>query len=103
MDYTSDPEGPPSNEHPNQHDYDQLETIYGHPDSYDSYGTGRGGGGGGCNAPPGQGCNKLDVGDGNSRREWGLSLGRRGAHESFIRIDPDGTRHVTFVTWAVNG
>jgi len=33
MDYTSDPDGPPSNEHPNQHDYGQLETIYGHLDS----------------------------------------------------------------------
>jgi hypothetical protein len=33
MDYTSDPDGPPSNEHPNKHDYDQLETIYAHLDS----------------------------------------------------------------------
>jgi hypothetical protein len=33
MDYTSDPDGPPSNEHPNQHDYDQLEAIYEHLDS----------------------------------------------------------------------
>ena len=33
MDYTSDPDGPPSNEHPNQHDYDQLQTIYSHLDS----------------------------------------------------------------------
>jgi hypothetical protein len=33
MDYTSDPDGPPSNEHPNAHDYDQLETIYEHLDS----------------------------------------------------------------------
>ena len=33
MDYTSDPDGPPSNEHPNQHDYDQLVTIYSHLDS----------------------------------------------------------------------
>lgn len=96
MDY-QDPPFPFANEH----DFDQLEIIYGHVDSYNSYGTGSGGGGGGgCNAPPGQGCNKLDVGDGNSRREWGLSLGRRGARESFIRIDPDGTRHITFVTWA---
>jgi hypothetical protein len=29
MDYTSNPAGPPSNEHPNQHDYDQLMSIYG--------------------------------------------------------------------------
>jgi hypothetical protein len=34
MDYTSDPDGPPSNEHPNQHDYDQLVTIYSHLDSF---------------------------------------------------------------------
>lgn len=33
MDYTSNPAGPPSNEHPNTHDYDQLETIYAHVDS----------------------------------------------------------------------
>jgi hypothetical protein len=41
MDYTNDPDGgaggasstDPSNEHPNQHDYDQLVTIYSHLDS----------------------------------------------------------------------
>jgi hypothetical protein len=33
MDYTNDPDGPPSNERPNQHDYDQLVRIYGHLDS----------------------------------------------------------------------
>jgi hypothetical protein len=33
MDYTSDPDGPPSNEHPNGHDYEQLEIIYAHLDS----------------------------------------------------------------------
>lgn len=32
MDYTSKPAGPPSNEHPNAHDYQQLETIYSHTD-----------------------------------------------------------------------
>jgi hypothetical protein len=40
MDYTNDPDGgaggassnDPSNEHPNQHDYDQLATIYAHLD-----------------------------------------------------------------------
>ena len=34
MDYTSDPDGPPSNEHPNQHDYDQLVSIYSHLDRF---------------------------------------------------------------------
>ena len=33
MDYTNNPLGPPSNEHPNQHDYDTLETIYSHLDT----------------------------------------------------------------------
>lgn len=33
MDYTSNPTGPPDNQHPNQHDYDQLVTTYAHLDS----------------------------------------------------------------------
>jgi hypothetical protein len=32
MDYTSNPYGPPDNEHPDQHDYDELLTIYSHLD-----------------------------------------------------------------------
>ena len=86
---------------PNSHDFDQLESIYGHTDSYNSYAVGEEfGGGGGCNAPPGKGCNKAGVGNSNREIGWGISLGRRGAHESFMRIDPDGTRHITHVTWA---
>jgi hypothetical protein len=89
----------PPTEDPNTHDYQQLSAIYGHLDTYDSYATGDGGGGGGgCNAPPGKGCNKSgfagEVG-------WGASLGRRGNAETFIRIDPDGTMHLTHVTWAI--
>ena len=38
MDYTSDPDGPPSNEHPNAHDYEQLETIYSHLDTITTVG-----------------------------------------------------------------
>ena len=38
MDYTNDPDGGgvygPSNEHPNAHDFAQLEALYGHTDSY---------------------------------------------------------------------
>lgn len=113
MDY-QDPPWP----FPNGHDYDQLEVIYGgHTDSYNSYAggdTGGGGGGGACNAPPGKGCNKAGTGQGQGQAPgqdsaaaaqdhgasgWGISLGRRGAHEKFLRIEPDGTRHVTFVTW----
>ncbi len=88
----------------NAHDFEQLETIYGHTDSYDSYagdGGGNNGGGGGCNAPPGKGCNKSDIGSQNANAGWGISLGRRGQHETFMRIDPDGTRHIVHVYWAL--
>src|SRR5882672_956803 len=34
MDYTTNPAGPPSNEHPNAHDYAELVTIYSHVDSF---------------------------------------------------------------------
>ena len=97
----------PPYEYPNQHDYDQLETIYSHTNSYNSYDDGTSGGndggdGGndGCNAPPGRGCNKgqddhLAPGD----EGWGMSLGRRGQVEKFLRINADGTRILTFVTW----
>ncbi|HSM30081.1 MAG TPA: hypothetical protein VK854_05220 [Woeseiaceae bacterium] len=103
MDYQDPPYA-----YPNAHDYVQLDTIYGHTDSVNTYAgadTGDGGGGGddgGCNAPPGKGCNKGRInGQSNGEIGWGMSLGRRGQHETFMRIDPDGTRHVTFVTWAV--
>lgn len=90
----------------NPHDRDQLETIYGHLDSYDSYDYDSGepddgGGGGVCNAPPGKGCNKSDIGRNNGDIGWGISLGRRGQTETFIRIDSDGTQHITYVTWAI--
>jgi hypothetical protein len=86
----------------NPHDFQQLQTIYTHTDSYNSYtgSSGGGGGGGECNAPPGKGCNKAGVGQDDNDRGWGASLGRKGNREKFLRIDPDGTRHITFVTWA---
>jgi len=40
MDYTSNPSGPPSNEHPNPHDFEQLVTIYSHLDGSSGGGTG---------------------------------------------------------------
>ena len=96
MDY-QDPPWPS----PNGHDYEQLETIYGHLDSTGSSVEGSDSGGG-CNAPPGKGCNKSGVGDSNGEIGWGMSLGRRGQSETFLRIDPDGTRHVTHVIWVTD-
>jgi hypothetical protein len=100
MDYQNPPW-----EYPDDHDLETLDSIYGHTDLYDSYasgssGGGEEGGGGVCNAPPGKGCNKAGVGQSNADIGWGMSLGRRGQAETFIRIDPDGTRHITHVTWA---
>ncbi len=89
---------------PNAHDYLQLdEVIYAHTDSYNSYSSGGGDleDGGGCNAPPGKGCNKSGIGKIYGNIGWGMSLGRRGQLETFIRIDPDGTRHITHVIWAI--
>jgi hypothetical protein len=39
MDYTSNPDGPPANTHPNKHDYDELVTIYSHLDSFSTVGA----------------------------------------------------------------
>ncbi len=90
MDY-QDPPWPS----PNSHDYEQLAQMYQHTD-------GGSGGGGSCNAPPGKGCNKNGSLRGNNGDiGWGISLGRRGQKETFMRIDPDGTRHIVFVTWAI--
>ena len=89
----------PPYEYPNDHDYRQLETIYGHTDSYNSYAGGSSGGGDSCNAPAGKGCNKAGVRQDPPGNGWGISLGRRGQKEKFLRVDPDGTRHITFVTW----
>jgi hypothetical protein len=92
--------------YPNTHDYDELVSMYAHSDSYDSYDTGGAPSGGidegTCNAPPGKGCNKNQNGgsDTPGQSDWGMSMGRRGQTERFERAHPDGTRVVTFVTWA---
>jgi len=94
MDYQDPPTGSPD-----AHDYEQLDNIYAHTDSYNSYDTGADtGDGGGCNAPPGKGCNKAGA---NNTVGWGISIGRRGNAETFIRVDKDGIRHLTHVTWAM--
>lgn len=39
MDYTNVPLGPPDNTRPNTHDFEQLEAMYAHTDSFNSYGV----------------------------------------------------------------
>lgn len=95
----------PPYEYPNDHDYAQLDAVYGHTDSYDTYNGAApeepidGGGDDGCNAPQGKGCNRSGLPESNRDIGWGVSVGRRGNAETFIQIDPDGTRHITHVLW----
>lgn len=69
MDYTSRPLGPPSNEHPDAHDFDQLVTIYGHLDGTTTVGA----------AAP--------IKPGKSSRS------------QIVDVDKNGNGTVTFITW----
>lgn len=93
MDYTNDPDGyaggasetDPSNEHPNLHDYEQLETIYGHLDSTSTVGQVAAAG-----AP------------GNAPASWGqLVRGSQASGVSLYVLDlGNGQRVYTHVIWA---
>lgn len=91
MDYTNNPVGPPDNEHPNQHDYDELVTIYTHLDGA---------------AVASQAAAKMppamsDV-DYSEPHQWGrIVKGSRAAGYSVHDLDfGHGNHIVTFVTWA---
>lgn len=93
MDYTSDPDGPLSNEHPNQHDYDQLVTIYSHLDSTTTVGFA---------ASTGSGAN----GDGDNGPEFGTPTGKKDNHGRdilFVKDQGAGRKVYTWVFWAVPG
>ena len=93
MDYTDDPDGglggavnnDPSNEHPNLHDYDQLETIYNA--HFDSAVVGE-------NGPKGN--------HGNAADEWGKAIRQDGDGRTSLyeRDLGKGDKVVTFIIWA---
>lgn len=88
MDYTNDPT---SNQHPNDHDYDQLATIYAHLDSTSTVGA---------SAPsgPGKGKGAGSAASGGWGRLVATTNGGRGA---FYELDlGNGQRVITHVTWA---
>ena len=95
MDYTSDPDGPPSNEHPNAHDLQQVETIYTHLDSTTSATQ---------SAPaPGRSGSAQDEGP-NNPAEFGRPLGVKdnfGRDIYFEKPLPDGRRIITHVFWTL--
>lgn len=104
MDYTNDPDGgaggaasnDPSNEHPNKHDYDQLDLIYAHLDSTSTVGATSAGGHG--------------RGNGNGQGELfapnfdGVPAGA-GPQDGdvFVTDLGNGTRIVTHVFWVRPG
>jgi hypothetical protein len=98
MDYTNDPDGgaggassnDPSNEHPNQHDYEQLETIYAHLDSTTTVRSTSAA----SRVPPG-----ANRGDFNTRAEWGRKIreSRDGKLELWVRDFGRGAKMFTWV------
>ena len=92
MDYTSDPGGPPSNEHPNAHDYDQLEKIYRHLDNTTTVGQT-------VNQHP-PAMNGIDF---EGPRQWGRLVARshNGGTEVYELDFGGGHKVFTFVTWTL--
>jgi hypothetical protein len=91
MDYTNDPDGGQqgaSNEHPNSHDYAELESIYQHVDSTTTVGFSAG-------------LSGQDI-DTNDQREWGQAIRANNAGRPilFERDLGQGRRLFTFVYWA---
>lgn len=97
MDYTNDPS---TNQHPNQHDYDQLLAIYSHLDGVNTIltsgeGDGNGGGGKGRPAHVGQ-----DI-DANDPSAWGQAVKHdaEGKNSLYVRDLGNGEKVITFVIW----
>lgn len=99
MDYTSDPDGTLlgqlDNQHPNQHDYDEMTAIYAHLNSTDS---GGGPGNGNGKKPKNVGAN-INL---NNPSEWGLAVRQdaQGKNSLFVRNLPNGQVLITHVIWA---
>jgi hypothetical protein len=104
MDYTNNPSGPPSNEHPNAHDYAELDTIYSHfddPDTGGGGGNGNGRGRGG--APlglPALSRSVLNTVLAHEAGEWGRAMRQHGRFALFD-LNLGNDNHIfTFVVWA---
>jgi len=90
MDYTNDPS---ANQHPNQHDYDQLEAIYAHLDGINTVFSSSG-----VSSPDGVGQNiNLD-----NPSAWGQAVRKdsRGNNSLYMRDLGHGEKLFTFVIWA---
>jgi hypothetical protein len=90
MDYSNDPV---PNQHPNTHDYDELETIYSHLDSTTTVGQS-------TNAGVPQAMRDLDF---EGPGQWGrlVSQSRDGGKSVYEMDFGNGHKMFTFVTWTV--
>jgi hypothetical protein len=73
--------------HPNQHDYDQLATIYAHLDSFTTIGS--------ATSMP----NEMANGDFGSPNSWGKLVSSNARESVFVRDFGNGNRVVTYVIW----
>ncbi|MBI2753012.1 MAG: hypothetical protein HYX46_05805 [Betaproteobacteria bacterium] len=95
MDYTNNPLGPPDNEHPNQHDYDELVTIYKHLDSYTSASSQT------SNSAAAMPSAMTEI-DYSERAQWGTLLrsSKNGLLEVYMLEFGRAHKIFTFVIWA---
>lgn len=94
MDYTGDPDGPPSNEHPNTHDFEELETIYtSHLDSFTSLAQTSG-------FLPAQAMGNPPTEGPDNPSEWGRKIKDNGNVGLYVRDFGGGKKLFTHVFWA---
>jgi hypothetical protein len=91
MDYTNDPS---TNQHPNQHDYDELVAIYTHLDSTTTVAT--------ASASAAALPRDWVDHDYNVRSQWGklVKESKNGLKEVYVLDFGQGRKLVTFVRWA---
>lgn len=91
MDYTSDPT---PNQHPNQHDYDELAIIYAHLDSFTTVQSGT------QKLPLGLSIANGMASDFANRSDWGQELRNNGHVALYERDFGGGHKLFTFIIWA---
>lgn len=88
MDYTNDPS---TNQHPNQHDYDQLQTIYSHTDSTNT-----------VFRPQTVAPAAWTETEFTDRGQWGrlVEISADGKTSTYVQDFGNGYKVFTFVVWA---
>ena len=105
MDYTNDPDGGgaygPSNEHPNSHDYQELNIIYNHDDGFTTATASTNFGIRQVGQPVPQ--SSSDAGVGDTMASWGRALHRdaKGRPDVFVRDLGGGRKVLSHVFWAL--